>query len=161
MPRIRCEIIEQGSPRQVARLREKAQRGGWMHALEYWHRFVLPVHFTEEGGRRYHYQTRTRAYQKRKQKRYGHQNPLVWSGETRRMVQAERIITNVSARGATLRMRGPKQLYAYQKNFKQPYKAGELTTTVHDERRTLAKLVDRESARAMNLKMTTERRTLT
>lgn len=46
----------------------------------------LPQHFTSEGYNLYGYESRTTAYNKRKQKKYGHQLPNVYSGDMRNAV---------------------------------------------------------------------------
>ena len=51
-------------------------------ARGFWHRRILPQHFKEGAGRKYPgaYLPRTRNYTDRKQKKYGHRRPMVWTG---------------------------------------------------------------------------------
>jgi hypothetical protein len=56
----------------------------WAKVGEYWHQTILPKHFTREGDREYGYAPRTRAYMIRKARKFGHQDPLVFSGELKR-----------------------------------------------------------------------------
>lgn len=58
------------------------RRAGDM-ALETWWSEILPEHFEFGATSRYGYTKRDRAYQIRKARRKGHQQPMVWSGRLR------------------------------------------------------------------------------
>jgi hypothetical protein len=51
---------------------------------EYWRKHFLPKHFTPAGAREYGYTPRNVAYMIQKAKKWGHRNPLEWSGESKR-----------------------------------------------------------------------------
>src|SRR5690606_28023279 len=69
--------------------------------------------FTPEHARAAGYERRTRPYQMRKQKRFGHTNPLQFTGRTRRAVRAARIAA--TSNGAKVSYAGARAL-----NFRNP-----------------------------------------
>ena len=146
---IKTIITEKGSPRQHAKELRRARKIAYAEAAEYWHRRLLPKHFTTGAEERYGYQPRTEGYKYRKARAKGHTRPLVWSGETRRMVMRSASIST-TAKGATVKMRGPKYLYAYHKNRWEPHKAEELTFTTKGEIHRMGQLVDRKVTRHLN-----------
>ena len=77
----------------------------WEAVGAYWHRHMLPKHFTEQGAREYHYAKRTRNYQKRKRREKGHNLPLVWSGESRRMSRTRNV--KATFKGVKVLVRAP------------------------------------------------------
>lgn len=52
----------------------------------FWHSKILKKHFTPAAIREYGYEPRSGRYLRQKYRRWGHKNPLVWSGEMRRLV---------------------------------------------------------------------------
>lgn len=90
---------------------------------EYWHRELLPKHFTNQGAKEYGYAPRKgekgnkggkgfrKSYTGRKLKRFGHTRPLVFTGELQRMSRFRNIkatskgvkVTLPQARKANLR----------------------------------------------------------
>lgn len=69
----------------------------------FWHKRILPDHFTVEGARRYGYKKRTKNYQKKKARTHHHQKPLVWSGELRKQALSVAFV-RASSRKASVRM---------------------------------------------------------
>ena len=69
-----------------------------------WHRSYLPKHFTRAGAQEYGYKARkgekmspgqrgyTRSYAYRKLKAFGHQDPLVFTGETKQLSRMRKIV---------------------------------------------------------------------
>jgi hypothetical protein len=82
--------------------------------LRYWHRMMLPKHFTKAGAREYHYKPRKgevgagggsgffTSYTFYKQKWFGHTNPLMYTGLSRALALSGRRVT-VSATGGRVR----------------------------------------------------------
>ena len=67
----------------------KARRAALEGALRWWYKTALPRHFTPRGASEYGYHARTSGYNSRKQKKYGHQNPLQFTGALRaKMLEA-------------------------------------------------------------------------
>jgi len=79
----------------------------------FWHRNYLDKHFTRSGAREYGYEPRSGekgsgrrfqgSYMERKWKKYGHGNPLEFSGESHQWLKFPRIKT--SATGGIAKMR--------------------------------------------------------
>lgn len=112
--------------------------------LRNWHANVMGGHFAPGAPGRYSYKPRNRRYMIRKAKQKGHQNPLVWSGNLKAMVEG---LFGISHRGqapvrARLRLHGPRYLYQYRKDFQQPDKAAELTRLTPDELEAMRARVD-------------------
>lgn len=119
----------------------------------FWHRRKLPRHFTTKAETQYDYQARSAAYSRYKAKRFGHRNPLVYTGELKRMVTRMARISSTS-KGVRVNMTGPRYLYQYRKDFNQPDKAAELTAVTETETETMAKLLDRRITRRLNANQT-------
>jgi hypothetical protein len=64
---------------------EYAEMGTW------WWRNYRPKHFTRAGAIEYGYTPRTARYETRKRRKFGHTNPLVWTGESKAASQNARI----------------------------------------------------------------------
>ncbi len=97
----------------------------WQSVGVFWHTKILPKHFTREGAREYGYKPRSKNYMIRKARKFGHQEPLVWSGELHRQARMWRDVRAASS-GARVVIHGPKYLYQYRKNQNDPRKAQEL-----------------------------------
>ena len=59
------------------------KKGGFKTLGVVWHKQFRPKHFTRAGAAEYGYRPRSRDYENRKQKRFGHRDPLVYTGESR------------------------------------------------------------------------------
>lgn len=68
----------------------------------HWHRNFRPKHFTEGAYREYHYAPRSRKYTRAKFKKFGHRNPLEWSGDSKQRSQSYRL--SKSRNGAKVAM---------------------------------------------------------
>jgi len=109
-----------------------------------WHTDVVPGHFEPGAAGRYNYQQRHRLYMIRKAKEKGHQKPLVWSGNMKAMVEG---LVNFAVRGVNtvrckVRMQGPRYLYQYRADLKQPDKSAEITRMTPAELDTVRRQVD-------------------
>lgn len=67
----------------------------------YWHDNFRDKHFTPAGAREYGYAPRNVAYMIKKAKKWGHRNPLEWSGKSRALSRIKDIRTagTTAARG--------------------------------------------------------------
>ena len=123
-----------------------------------WHRQTLPQHFERSAKRKYGYETRSPRYTHRKRKRFGHADPLVYTGDMRRMV-----LRMVRIAGTAKRVRavltGPRYFYAYRKDANQPDKAAELTATTDAEANEMATDIDDELSNGLAQMRTTSTRT--
>jgi hypothetical protein len=89
-----------GSPNLTQRGLNDLVREAWKATGLYWWQHFLPKHFTHEGAQEYGYLPRSgeagtpgashfwTSYSGRKQKKFGHTDPLVLSGELRRESQS-------------------------------------------------------------------------
>ena len=115
----------------------------------YWYERMMPGHFEPAAEGKYHYSRRSAKYLRDKQRRFGHQRPLEYTGDMKR--QAGRT-AKITATGKAVRvvMTGPRSLYMYRKDYKQPNKAAELTAVTKDEVLVLAKMLDRLLTKRLN-----------
>ena len=137
---VRSHVAYVGSPRAIAQqfrpvMKDTLQDGG-----EYWHGKILPRHFGTGAASRYDYAKRSKFYEIKKRRARGHGRPLEWYGDLKRQV-LQRATVSGTAKSARVRIRGPKHLYAYRKDYRQPDKAAELTATNAADRRELARKV--------------------
>ena len=116
---------------------------------ELWHDRILPGHFTEKAKAKYKYRKRGKVHTDRKRRLYGHEKPLVFSGEMQRDVTRMARITS-TARGARVAMSGPRYLYAYRKDYNQPDKAAEIIAVTAQEANHLAEEMDRLMTERLN-----------
>jgi len=76
------------------------------HALGvYWHKYLRKKHFTQTGAREYGYDVRSRKYEALKLRRFGHRDPLVYTG-TSKALTAIRDVRS-TAKGVRVVMRAP------------------------------------------------------
>lgn len=89
---------------------------GWRDVGIFWHRFILPKHFTEAGAAEYGYPARTakeadiRRLARTEPSADAHL-PLVWSGLTRRMALGRRDV-RYSSKGVKVVLRVPGYIWA-------------------------------------------------
>lgn len=82
------------TPKAPTRLLNNARRDSYQAMGRHFFDENLPVRFTGYGFRLLGLQSRTRKYQRRKQKEKGHNLPFVWSGTTRdRVLSSQTRIT--------------------------------------------------------------------
>lgn len=70
----------------------------------FWHKHILPKHFTPAAEAEYGYYPRESKYLRTKHRTKGHRNPLVWSGEMKRLL-LQRSSANVSSTSRGFRIR--------------------------------------------------------
>lgn len=111
----------------------------------YWHVNYLPKHFLPSAKTRYRYRRRTMKTTKRKQQlaargkvQMGGTVDLVWTGRTRERLGEFATLREFPTR-VTVRMVGPDYL---RTNYRahRPNLKGEITATVNEERKQLAKV---------------------
>jgi hypothetical protein len=88
---------------------------GMDYLADYWFRVLLRKHFTVAGGKEYAYVPRRKGYMIAKNKRWHHQNPLVWSGTLFRAVTS---VFDRKRTGMTVKiwLHPPKGAYLQTKN---------------------------------------------
>lgn len=95
---------------------------------EHWHRRFRPKHFTHRGFREYGYTHRSRQYQIRKQKRLGHNLPLVFSGRSRELSKSKRVIARAANGRAHSRVTMPVRAFNFRPRGSQVDMVKEFTT---------------------------------
>lgn len=119
---------------------------GLANAAVVWRDKYMPGHFETWATRKYGYEARTRKYEKRKRIKYGHNRPLVLTGQTLRMATQQLLDPKISNRagkiGAEVRIRAPRHFFMFNKNDGRKFidKRDELTRTVESERARLAQV---------------------
>jgi hypothetical protein len=108
-------MVERGAtPGLSAKWHNEAAKEGWQHTGRYWVEHLRDKHFTPEGAREYGYKKRKgegmavnskgyeRTYTARKMARFGHTDPLTYSGDSRRGMQSAKV--SATGKGGTIRM---------------------------------------------------------
>lgn len=105
--------------RQVAYITYLKQPGpmirgtkGWIKeagftALRFWQQEILPGHFEEGAGSKYHYSRRTYKTQKTKREKYGHNKPIYMSGQAEDMLESTLIDTHGTSNVVRGTLHGP------------------------------------------------------
>jgi len=128
-------LDSKGGPKALQRELRPATREAMNDVGEDWAEEKLPQHFSARFATKYGYQKRSRKHMLRKARGYtdqygvrhtGHQDPLVFSGESERMMTAGARI-KASAKGVDVKMLAPRHFYAVRKDYRQPDKAAEAT----------------------------------
>lgn len=109
--------ITVGGPRSVSkRSWPKIKKEVYLGAARYWHAQIKNKHFTKAGGREYNYTPRSgergsgakgrffSTYTGRKQRKFGHTNPLVWAGRFK--AEAQQAIVKGTSKGSAAVIRG-------------------------------------------------------
>jgi hypothetical protein len=125
----------------------------WSIAADFWHEKLLPKHFDRGAYREYRYQARTRAHERRKARKFGHNRPLVYSGALERQVLRAREVRTlggagsvrrkgahagtVKGGGATIRVRGPNYLKPQTRSPRMPDFAQEIRAFSNRDKQAL------------------------
>ena len=87
------------SPKVALRKLKEINKTAALVVGNYWHDHFRAKHFTPAGAREYGYQPRNVGYMIKKAKKWGHRNPLEWSGESKSQSRVKDIrATSTSAR---------------------------------------------------------------
>lgn len=130
-----------GSPRAVAAEFRRGLRDELAAVAVQWHRQFMPQHFRAGAEGKYGMKPRSARYTIRKARKFGHRNPLEFTGMLKAMVRQQVRVTGSSKR-ARLTMNGPRYLYAYRKDYGQADKAAELTATTAEEWAELGRFLE-------------------
>lgn len=95
----------------------QAKREAWATTGQYWHKHMRPKHFTKQGAAEYGYLKRKgegqegtkfyhRSYTGRKLRKFGHTNPMVYTGESLQMSRMRDVRS--TGKGARVVMHTPK-----------------------------------------------------
>jgi hypothetical protein len=111
---------------------------------KYWHEKILQKHFTTGAYSEYSYKYRSAKHQERKQKKFGHSLPNVFTGRMRdRVLSRANQDVRETSKGVRIHIHGPLYLYAYRKDYKQPDKAAELVAVSNRDRELMARFMQK------------------
>ncbi|MBI2424197.1 MAG: hypothetical protein HYV27_15305 [Candidatus Hydrogenedentes bacterium] len=79
-------VAWENPPRGMRKAYAQARRESLESAITHWFVNRLPVHFTRAAVALYGFKSRTREHEIRKARRYGHRDPLVFSGTMKRAI---------------------------------------------------------------------------
>lgn len=141
-------IKERGpTPRGLARERRKAQKQAWLETGKEFHSRLMPKRFTLEGAAELGYTKRKgelmprgsrgyrRSYTGRKERRFGHRLPMVYSGESRALAR----IRDVRATGNGARV----VIHARKLNLRHPKSRVRMAQEIRRVSSAEAKLIGR------------------
>ena len=143
MPDIRIKVKYTGAiPGVTMSQREwnEIQRAAWHAVGRYWHTQFRPKHFTRAGAQEYGYQPRSAGHQRRKAKAKHHQDPLVFSGDSRRRTRTARIVPFATSTAAGVRVRMTAPNLNYRPKPGSPDLRAEMTTISEAEGKELSRL---------------------
>src|SRR3990172_4585931 len=129
----------------------------WTEVALFQKRRHLAKHFTEAGASEYGYARRSRDYTKKKEKKFGHRNPLEWTGELKRCIRSPEI--RATAKGVKIVLRGSQKANLRNPKSKADM-AAELRVISDAEAVRLAKQKDLEMLRRIRAARGTDTKTL-
>ncbi len=86
--------IKGPTPRRIRKHLARIKKNAWEHIAAWWHRALLPKHFTRTAAARYRYRARSHGYNKRKKRLWGQVQPLVYTGISQRLSAVRDIRAN-------------------------------------------------------------------
>ena len=134
---------------RLAKNFRKVAKAELWHTMRWWHKELLPKHFTPQGASEYRYRQRDPDYNKMKAKKYGHMNPIMLTGLLVGMVKKLFTITS-TAKSATDKMKGPKHLWAFKKKLGQSSLSKEIKSVSHRDAGKMAKVLDGSMTKDFN-----------
>jgi len=111
---VKFEIKTRGAtPRSLRKATNAATKDSWQETGLFFHTDLSDARFSHKHATLAGFATRTKKYQSTKLKKFGHTNPLEFSGETRRRVRTANI--TATSKGVSVRYSGANKL-----NFRNP-----------------------------------------
>jgi len=141
---IKQTIERRGTGFSAKEWREILKRA-WDWAGKYWHKFILPKHFTRAGASEYNYKPRKKETEIRKARKFHHRRPLVFSGDLERAAKRVRDI-RASSKGANIILKNLPR-YVFQYRGDDPRKARELTAASERDAKAVAAVMDKQIQR--------------
>ncbi len=134
---ILMKMVEIGAtPRGMRKALNAARKAVWAMMAKHWFVFIRPKHFTGAGAREYDYRERSPKYKLMKRKKFGHNKPLVKTGESERSVR-------FSGRIIATKDRGRVSMTARKLNWSGGWLRDELTRFSKRDVATLTNVGDR------------------
>jgi len=152
---IAFKIVEEGPFKLKKRAWNKCIREALEHGVDFWHSRIAKLHFRPSAVSRYGYQQRTARYQARKRRRFGHGNPLEYTGRAKRsLLRYLRITSRAGPAGSQATGSFDAPRYFWQTPPGHPKKAREFLTVRKDEMHRLAKAMDAKLQKALDAERT-------
>lgn len=149
-----------------------------------WHEKKLPGHFLHSAYRKYGYERRSYGHMLSKFRKqmgvadqpkelykdlpkptywelFNTDEPLVFTGESEKMLTGRAEIKSLVAGGVHVKMFGPAHFYAYRKDYNQPDKAAEVTRLSSGEVAEYRKMLHAGVAKRLNASTTRRRVVIT
>ncbi len=125
--------------------------------LQRWHKKTLVKHFRPGAERVYHYAKRSRAHVQRKEHRFGHRTPLVFTGTLEELVGARITLRQIKSKPRVVgKMRGPSYLRPAGRptmgrgfSGKMPDMGTEITTLTNFEMANIERMVKARVSRGL------------
>lgn len=141
-----AKVIYNGFPKIPKRIINTFARDSLRALGVHWHEKMRPKHFTKAGAREYGYEKRKgegstgrgfwKSYTGRKQKKFGHQRPLEWSGESKQRTEHREI--TATAKRVRVYLRAPA--FNFQNRHSNIKMAEEMRTISGPEQRQLSQM---------------------
>ena len=131
----------------------------WFRVGMFWHKFILPKHFTQQGANEYKYQPRqgqkwqgekgwTRTYHAVKIKHKHHGHPLTFTGELKKAAMGL-VDVRATGNGANIYLRGLPPHVNMRVSENSPNMAVELTALSNKDIDTLVRFGDKQIDREL------------
>ena len=148
------QIVYDAPAEEEAKAFERGLKSGIKAAAEFWRRQMAPDHFNSGAVGRYQYRPRSKKYMERKQNKFGHQYPLVFTGDSKRMILGTFSPARVSkfksgGFRASIKLSAPKHFFQHQKNSPGQSKPEELKRIVPGEFDVLHAMVNEHIEREL------------
>ena len=144
---IRGTVTAENSPRAIARRMAEMTMLGFRESLEWWHAEVAPKHFEPQAVYLYNYQHRSIKHTNRKMRKYGHRNPLEFSGTTKRSMLGSMMLRSTK-RWTEARMPVPRYFFM-RPSARHPDKPAEATRLRDSEVENMARMTGRAVRREL------------
>ena len=153
---VKFEIRERGSvPRRLRKVTTAATKESWQETGLFFHTDMSDNRFTHRHATLAGYQPRSKKYERTKRLKYGHTNPMEFSGRTRRMIRTANITS--TSKGVSVRYGGANTLNFRNPKGKPPINmADEFRRITQPEATQLAGVFDRELDRRLNADQQTD-----
>ena len=150
---LRGIVVIEGSPKKMKGLFSNFVKAELQQIVRDWHRKILPRHFQADAHKRYNYAPRTEKYLRYKKKKHPEANDLVWSGESRRMLERSIRVSGTKRRAAGT-MQAPRYFWMTSPNH--PRMGEELTAVTQQETLEMAKKLNERVTKKLNMIKATE-----
>lgn len=144
--------------RGMRKAHAEAMQKANMEGAKEWREKLFPIHFTPEAVARYGYESRTVKYQARKFRRFGHTNPLEYTGAAKAFIMNGYTIDASTGR-AVVNMPSPR-VFNLSQQIGHPNLRAEALRTVERDLEVIAKAAFKTYLAKMKEQEETKRKVL-